>query len=358
MNQGYQAERSYSPIRAEFAWKPELMADAAADYIACRAGGRRRANAHPLVDEMIYSDVRLGELAIQISKSRGDYRARSGAVTTSDLAPVLANSAQILTGQAYDTAADFLRITRPLEMGNYLENEFPQVDADLESDQPTNEHGEPQQILIKISGGLKARVTRWLRTVGFSEEAIVNDDLNAFGMFFSQVGALGARRAAKSVFGLLVSNPVLGDSRELFNTTDGNLASSGAAPTVDLIGQGMAVLRNQKTLAGNAANNVARYLVVSPAQESNALVLVRSMSIDSPRLDVMTDSQLTGTAWYLLADPKIAPVIGFLRLRGGQLTKITPVRLSTGFAGIGLEIDVAHGVVALSRVGAYKNPGA
>lgn len=352
------ADRSYSPVRSEFPWKPEMVVDAAAEYIAARAGLRRRADQHPLVEGMVNTDMRLRELALQIAKARSDSRARAGGYSTFDLAPVMANAAKMLTAQSYDTAADFLRITRTLELNNYLENQYPQVDADLEAEQPTNEHGEPRQIVIKASGGLKGRVTRWSRIVGFTDDAIVNDDLNSFGVFFSQVGAMGARRAARSVFGLLASNPVLADTRALFNVVDANLAPSGASPSVTSIGEGMRVLREQKSLAGNAANNSAKYLVVAPAQEANTLMIVRSMSVDAPRLEVLTDPQLTGTAWYLLADPQIAPVIGFLQLRGSRIMNVTPVRLSTGFAGVGLEIEIAHGVVALSRVGAYKNPGA
>ncbi len=332
-------------------WRDDLIADAAADVIG-RKLGLARSDEHPLAREMQH--LSYPELAGAVARANG--RRPSGAQTTSDLAPVLKDVFQRLVAQSYAATADHRRICKDIGLPDFRPAEFPSTDIVIDdAGAAKNEAGEWLEAVLFVAAGLTGQVSQWGRIFGVSDVVLKNDTLGTVAAGIGNLGAFAARRESKSVFGLLVSNPILADTRALFNAVDGNLMTASPLNAANL-GIGCAKLRRQKTLAGNAANNAARFLVVAPEQEVAALELVRTITArpEAPPLDVIAAPELPDGTWCLLADPIAAPVVGFLTLQGGTTFAVSQGRLRFAFAGAGFKIEMRHGVVALSRIGALK----
>lgn len=333
-------------------WRDEVVAEAAADVIARKLCLPARADEHPLARAM--QRLSFPELSGAIARGRG--RSPSGAQTTSDLAPALADALQRLVSVSYVAAAEHRRICRDIPLPDFRAAEFPSIDINIDDSGPAiNEAGEWLHANLFVAPGLTGKVSQWGRIFGVSDVVFKNDTLGIIAAGIGNLGAFAARRESKSVFGVLTSNPVMADVRALFNATDGNLMTGAALSTAN-IGIAVAKLRRQQTSAGNEANNAGRFLVVAPEQEVAALSYVKSFSArsDTPRLEVMAAPEVPDGTWFVLADPAISPVIGFLTLSGSNTFAVEPGRLKFNFAGLGIKIEMMHGVVPLSRVGAVK----
>lgn len=332
--------------------RDELVA-AAGEAIAMKAGACLGSNVHPSARTMALWN--LYEIASLLTVANGR-RNVSGMQTMSDLAPAFGAGFQRLASISYAASAAHLQIVRAIELPNYTEFTFPSSDTPIDvADLVKNEHGEWKSIRIFTASGQSGRVIAKGAVFGLSEEVMRND---AVGLYATTIGGLGgfaSRRQSKDVISVLNDNSTLADGRQIFNATDQNLMTTSALTSQNL-GISFSKMRRQKTVAGNESNNVAKFLLVAPEQEVAALTLAQSITVNpsAPRLEVIAFPEIQDGTWYLLADPVVSPVIGFLTLQGGKTFSISQGKLSFGYNGIGLKFEMAHGVVPLSRVGAVK----
>ncbi len=216
------------------------------------------------------------------------------------------------------------------------------------------------------------------RMFGITRQALINDDLNAFGEVPAAFGRKARDVESDLAWAQITSNPTMGDGNVLFGgnalaTPHFNLTSTGTVIAVASLGVGRGALRAQKGVDGATILNLTpRYLIVPAALETVADQYVTQITpalsssvnafsaggrtpltvIVEPRLDAAS-----ATAWYMATDVAQAPVLyhGILDGQEGPL-----VTQQEGFDVDGMKfrcrIDVAFKAADWRAV--YKNVGA
>ena len=208
------------------------------------------------------------------------------------------------------------------------------------------------------------------KIIGVTRQALINDDLGAFTRIPMQLGQEVAVLEATTVWGILTTNGNLTDGIALFYaTTHLNLATVSAAITVDSLGAAIALMMKQTTPGGKTMNIMPRYLVVPAVklgvarQYTSSAFTPSQSSVVNPwagQLEPFAEARLdtaSTTAWYLFADPAVAPVLIYCYLQGQQ-GPYTETR--QGFEVDGVEIKIRHdfAAAAIDFRGAVKNSGA
>lgn len=211
----------------------------------------------------------------------------------------------------------------------------------------------------------------YARIMGINRQALVNDDLNAFGEMTAKWGQSAAELVANTLATLVNSNPTLNqDNAAVFSATHLNL-TTGASPaiTVDTLGTGVSKMRLQKGISNNVVLGLGpRYLLVPAAQEQVAKQYtsptyqptapsginpwnVQLEPIVEPRLDALT----TGD-WYLFADPAVLHCFEYAYLEGEEGPFID-TRMGWEIEGVEFKCRLDLGAGAVEYRGAYKRQG-
>ncbi|MEM7667227.1 MAG: prohead protease/major capsid protein fusion protein [Pseudomonadota bacterium] len=218
------------------------------------------------------------------------------------------------------------------------------------------------------------RLETFGRIFGLSRQAIINDDLNAFGRWASMMGTAAAETETDQLISLLTENngdgPVMQETgNRLFNADHGNVANIASAEDGDLnvatVSTARKAMRVQKGLEGqNPINVTPRYLLVAPDLETRAeqlLAELRANTVDeqnpfSGRLELMVEARLPETAWYVFADPASSPVLEYAYLSSAQGPQLSS---RDGWEVLGREFRVTldYGCGAVDHRGAYRNAG-
>lgn len=295
-----------------------------------------------------------------------------GAQTTSDLPIILENTmhklvltgfqAQIATWNRFckiGSVSDFRAWNRlvPGLLGNLDE---------------VNEHGEYKNKNIPDVQKNSVTAKRRGNIIQIAPETIINDDTGYISGMASGLGATGQRAIERAVYALLNSNPVLSDNVALFHANHGNLAAVGAVPSVDTLDVGRQVIASR-----TAPGDDQEYLDIQPAvavvplaQGGNTRVIVTAVydpdtanKLQKPNKvngivkDVVDSPRVAGTAWYMFADPNVAPVIEVVFL-DGQQTPVLTEEVNFRTSGLAWKVELPFGVGAVDYRGGYKNPGA
>lgn len=210
------------------------------------------------------------------------------------------------------------------------------------------------------------RVETFAKKVSLSRQAIINDDLGAFGDPLRLMARAAAEYEAATLADLLNDNPVLSDNVALFHADHGNLAGSGAAPDVTTLGAARLAIRKQMDLDGETPLNLAPRYILAGAERETALeqllvaTTVPTSSTDANpfagKLMPLVDPRLAAAPWYLFADPAAAPVIEYAYLSGYEGPQL---ETKDGWDVLGTEFRVVldFGAGLVDHRGAYKNPG-
>jgi hypothetical protein len=216
------------------------------------------------------------------------------------------------------------------------------------------------------------------RMFGINRQALINDDLNAFGEIPAAFGRKARDIESDLAWAQITSNPTMGDGNALFGgnglaTPHFNLTSTGTVISVAALGVGRAALRNQKGVDGATLLNLpARYLVVPAALETVGEQFVTQITpalsgsvnpfapggrtplqmIVEPRLDVNS-----AISWYMATDVSQAPTLYHGVLDGQPGPTVSSME---GFEIDGMKfrcrIDVAFKAADWRAI--YKNAGA
>ncbi|MDS4025710.1 MAG: hypothetical protein RKO25_01765 [Candidatus Contendobacter sp.] len=180
-------------------------------------------------------------------------------------------------------------------------------------------------------GAESYRLATYARGMIFTREAMINDDLDAFGALLRTAANAAARLERDLVFGVLTGNPTMADGTALFHANRANLDSTHATTGVAGLGTARALMRKQKDSSGGFVLTNPRFIVCPVAEEATAEALVASLTfrpeanveqqtpgwvkalvvVADPRLD-----ESDAADWYLLSDPAVAPVIRLGYLNG------------------------------------------
>ena len=231
--------------------------------------------------------------------------------STSDFPLILADALDKTLRQAYQTAPagvrQVARATTARDFRNKHRIQFSTAPTLL----PLNEHGE------FVSGAMNDydqtyAVTTFGRIVGFTRQAMVNDDLGAFADTTRRMGVAAAAFEATFLANIVSSNPTLADGNQVFSNAHGNITGSGSGTTLSLttLSAARQAMRAQTGLLGELIDVTPRFIMVGPANETVAEQMVTQISpIQSQdvnpfmnKLHVVVDPRLTANIWYLVAD--------------------------------------------------------
>ncbi|RXG87651.1 prohead protease/major capsid protein fusion protein [Bradyrhizobium vignae] len=213
-------------------------------------------------------------------------------------------------------------------------------------------------------------VDTYAKIFAITRQAIINDNLGAFGETAGDFGRAAASTEADLIAGLLLANggdgADLNDGNPVYSTARGNKAAAGAAITVASLGAGRKVLRDATDIDGITPLNVTpRHLVVGSAKETEAEQVLHELSavqVDevnpfAGKLTLHVEPRLTGNSWRLFADPgQLATlVIAYLAGREGP-----QIDLQQGWDVLGVEFRAVldFGCAMQDWRGTYLNPGA
>jgi hypothetical protein len=287
--------------------------------------------------------------------------------TTSDFTELLQGAGNRILRQGYDsyqggvrricresTAPDF-RAKQKLQLGEMAELLL------------IGEHGEVKRGSMAESKESYS-LASYGRIFGITRQALVNDDLGAFGELTQKLGRAAAEFIAAQLAAKLASNPTMGDSVALFHADHGNLGTPGAI-SITTLGEALKMMRLQKGLDGTTPIDVTpKYLVVPAAQEVLARQYVAQINATKASdvnpftadLDIVVDPRLDAvstTAWYLAADANSFDTIeySFLESEPGPVIE---TRAGFDVEGIEMKVRLDFGCGVIDHRGLFKNAGA
>lgn len=295
-----------------------------------------------------------------------------GAQTTSDFPVILENTLHklVLTGFVAQPGT-YERFCKLGDVSDFRawNRLVPGLIGNLDT---VNESGEYKNKNIPDAEKNSVQATRKGNIINITPEVLVNDDTGYIQTMALSLGAAGPRAIERAVYTLLNSNPNLSDGVAVFAAGRGNLAGSGAVPSVTTLDAA-----RQAMASRTAPGTDAEYLDIRPAvavvplaQGGNTRVLVNAVydpdtanKLQKPNMvngivkDVVDSPRLSGTAWYLFADPNVAPVIEVVFLDGQRTPQVTE-EINFRTSGLAWKVELPFGAGYIGHHGGYKNPGA
>lgn len=261
---------------------------------------------------------------------------------------------------AVGSVVDF-REAKRLRMGTF---------TDLET---VNELGEFKTKSITDADYEKVSATTKGNIINVSRQMIINDDLGAFLRLAQMLGRAAARSIENDVYALLAENagagPTLVDGVTLIHANHNNVGAA-AAPTTAQIDAMRQIMAVQKDKDENDYLDIRPSLVLAPVSLGATLRVLNQAQYEptdnkfqKPNVvaglfkDVIDTPRLSGTAYYMFADPNEEPVIEVSFLNGVQ----TPfMEMQEGFSvdGTKWKIRLDYGVGAVGFRGVVKSAGA
>jgi hypothetical protein len=202
---------------------------------------------------------------------------------------------------------------------------------------------------------------------------IINDDLGAFLRLAQMLGRAAARSIENDVYALLAENSGLGpnmvDGNPLIDASHNNIGAS-AAPTVAQIDALRVIMAQQQDKDSNDYLDIRPALALCPMSLGSTIKVLNQAQYEptdnkfqKPNVvagllsDVIDTPRLSGTAYYLFADPNVEPVIEVSFLDGER----NPfMEMQEGFTvdGTKWKIRLDYGVGAVGFRGVVRSPGA
>lgn len=215
--------------------------------------------------------------------------------------------------------------------------------------------------------GVKKSVLTFGRSWGITRQALINDDLGAL----TKIPAAYAAAAKRGINSLVYAT--LGKATaSVFSTEKGNLAATGARPSVASIGDGRAAMRKQKNQRGKEVLNIApKYILLPTGLETETDQLLVSITdpassnsgVRNPftgKLIPVCDAELdqySEIAWYLAAQSGQGVDTIEVTYLNGQKTPIIESQIAFDILGMKWRIYIDYGVTLLDYKGFHKNPG-
>lgn len=327
----------------------EILA-AAPDAFAM-ASGKRPANAHPLAEEASLRQIAFAAGALKRPQTsfEADMSVMARGMQTADFGWSVAKSVHQITLSTFGDTADHMGFCGVLEVPNYKPENVFTLDGDLDL-QLVRELGPalPVGRAFGDSNGTQVQINTYARSVAITRQAVINDAKGAIAQAIALQGATAARLESRLVAHALESNPLLDDGQPVFTAGD-NIVPEALSEYA--IGEGMRVLRTQKTSAGLPSDNKARHLIVEPTLEMTARRLLRETGLDD-QIGVHVLATLPSGRWYLTADRQACPTICVLRLAGAATPlRVEPKPVSPAADGIGIMVACDTAAAIVRRIG-------
>ncbi len=298
------------------------------------------------------------EIATRALHSTSDFPEILAAVTNKTLRDAYQAAPRTFPAIARRASASDFKDIRRLQLG-----EAPQLEK-------VAENGEFKRGTMG-EGKESYRVETYGKVIGITRQVIINDDLDAFTRVPSLFGTSAATLESDVVWGIITSNPAMGDTKALFHASHKNLTGTGTALDVANLGVARAAMAKQVGLDGKTILNIRpAYLVVPSTLELTAEQIIaqnlvpaksgdvvpqsiRSLAvIAEPRLDPASGA----VPWYLFASPSAIDTIEYAYLEGQEGVYIE-TRMGFDVDGIEVKARLDFGAKAIDWRGMHKNPG-
>jgi len=263
--------------------------------------------------------------ALEMQSIRRMYEVLVESASTSDFPFLLAQTLGKVLQRAYQQVPDQWRsIVNIATLPDFKDKTILRVS---EADDLEEIWGEPGE--YKDSTLAESRETYKLgifgRTFSVTYKTIVNDDMDAIRKQPDRFGKAAARLLNQLVFGILMSNPTMGDGKSLFHADHSNLGNAALAEAS--LTAAITAMRNQTDDKGNKIIVQPKFLVVPNELEWIARKLLQSAQVPGTAnndINALRDVGLVpvicpwltdANDWYLIADPGTIDTIevGFLR---------------------------------------------
>jgi hypothetical protein len=315
-------------------------------------------------------DYRMADPMAMVAEALG-IRTRAGMHSTSDFTNVLANVANKSLLKGFGEAEENLSWCATGSLTDFKPTK--RVDLNLFPSLLSLPEGAEYQHGTVGDRGETVTLATYGRMFAITRQAIINDDMSVFSRLPSAMGRAARRTVANLAWAVITDNAALSDGVALFHTADhGNLASSGAAPTVATVDAGRVAMAKQRDPDSIAAalNIRPAYFLVPVELEGTALVLMNSefnpantqRVPNSVRgiMEVISEARLSinsATAWYMAANPNAADTVEISYLNGVE-TPVIEQQPGWNVDGVEFKVRIDAAVKALGYRGLYKNAGA
>jgi len=177
----------------------------------------------------------------------------------SDLPEILSNIANKHLINGYQSIPQELR---PLVTERPLADfkEVAALDLAMLGDLVKKAPGEPYKHTTLVEGKDKYKAETYGRSIGFTREMIMNDDLRALTDIPLMFGQAGARTENKLFFSIFTGNQVMGDGKTLFHADHANQGSNTGVNN-DALTKLMGFIETQKDLAGEFIAVQGKYIL-------------------------------------------------------------------------------------------------
>ncbi|WP_145156195.1 ClpP-like prohead protease/major capsid protein fusion protein [Pseudomonas oryzihabitans] len=287
--------------------------------------------------------------------------------STSDFGSLLANIAQKAMLKGFDEAEETFQLwTSAGVLTDFREAARVDLGAFSSLDK-IPENGEYKQGTIGDRGE-KIILATYGKLFTISRQAIINDDLSAFGRIPRAMGRAAIRTVGDLVYALLKANRAMSDGKALFHADHGNLLAAGAL-SIARIDEAKTKMRRQKDK--DATLNIRpKYMLAPVSLESTARALLAAeydpqmaeAKVPNPvrgLVEVISDARLDDQSLvdtYLVADPAIHDTVEVAYLDGNDKPYIEQ---QDGFTvdGARFKVRLDAGVAPTSYRGMVKAPG-
>ncbi|MEL6284582.1 MAG: prohead protease/major capsid protein fusion protein [Pseudomonadota bacterium] len=347
---------------------PAVIVRRQADAVAVRmAGGDCPEDArHHLGESMLdlarSALTRAGVSTRALSADETFQRAAHG---TSDFPLVVSNAANKVAMSAYQAAQSPLKsLARQRTLPNFKTSTSIRL-GEMGRLEEIDEHGEITHT-SRAENGETMRLKTFARGLTVSRQLLIDDDLNLFGDMTSAMGEAAAQTEADIMVDLLTSNPIMSDGTAVFDTSRGNLAGTGADPSVASLTEARKAMRGFKGLDGSTLINVTpKYLLVGPELETVAeqiLASIYAATVDdtnpfTSKLTLLVEPRITDDQWFVFADPARLAALQFAYLSSAQGVQIQRTE-AWDTLGMKFRAFLDFGAGWQDSRGAFKNDGA
>jgi ATP-dependent protease ClpP protease subunit len=321
-----------------------------------------------------YMEMSLHEMAAasmgRPAPGMGSYSARERVLmqamhTGSDFPFILSTSVNRLIESAYDTVErTFAAISREMTFSDFRPHDVVRPDA-FPTLKKVNDTGE---IKFGTVGEDKETLTLASYAIGLSisRQTLVNDDLGAIQEVIDNAAMIVPEFEEVTWWTTFLANGALRDGTAMFHADHGNLASSGAAPSVTTLATGRKAMRKQVTKDGRPlVSNAPAFLVAGPEWQTEIEQLMVAIAAAKPtdvnpfsgKLTPIFTEQITDKQWFLLVDPSRRSHNmrhGYLRDRAAPRVRVEE---PFGVQGTRMTLEHDFGVGGVNHRGGWKNPG-
>lgn len=208
------------------------------------------------------------------------------------------------------------------------------------------------------------------KIVAFTRQMLINDDLGAFTRVANSFGARAAQLEADLVYAILLQNPTMSDSTNLFHSDHGNLGTASVIDEDALI-EAEEAFAGQTDIDGTAIDVSPEFIIVPPGQravEARKLLTATTpgktddVNTYAGRFTVVEERRLMPTGsdkapWFLAASTGLIDTVEYAYL-DGQDGVFTETRNGFEVDGVEIKARLDFAAAAIDWRGLFKNAGA